>query len=114
MGVQGALPPGLIERKLTQGRASGASNGPCPRGPTPPAGSIHTHRPMARTTPKDGLAAQHRTSLVTPGHSLGVIGVGVMGKAILRGLLNSRALDPAQAWGTSRSPQTCATTSEEL
>jgi pyrroline-5-carboxylate reductase len=37
-----------------------------------------------------------------------------MGKAILRGLLNSAALSPDQAWGTSRSAHTCATTSAEL
>jgi pyrroline-5-carboxylate reductase len=60
----------------------------------------------------NGLAADRR--LLEPGRSLGVIGVGVMGKAILRGLLNSAALTPDQAWGTSRSAQTCATTSAEL
>lgn len=43
-----------------------------------------------------------------------MIGVGVMGRAILRGLLNAGALTPDQAWGTSRSAQTCATTSAEL
>ncbi len=62
--------------------------------------------------PQDGIAGKPR--LLEPGRSLGVIGVGVMGKAILRGLLDSAALAPDQAWGTSRSAQTCAITSAEL
>jgi pyrroline-5-carboxylate reductase len=61
---------------------------------------------------QDGVASQRR--LLEPGRSLGVIGVGVMGKAILRGLLDAEALAPDQAWGTSRSAQTCASTSAEL
>jgi pyrroline-5-carboxylate reductase len=60
----------------------------------------------------DGIAGERR--LLDPGRSLGVIGVGVMGKTILRGLLDSAALTPDQAWGTSRSAHTCASTSTEL
>lgn len=59
-------------------------------------------------------AAVAAPRLLEPGRSLGVIGVGVMGKAILRGLLNSAALTSDQAWGTSRSAHTCATSSAEL
>lgn len=55
-----------------------------------------------------------RRTLLGPGRTLGVIGVGVMGKAILRGLLSSAAVQPDQAWGTSRSAQTCAAMSAEL
>jgi pyrroline-5-carboxylate reductase len=46
-------------------------------------------------------------ALVEPGQSLGVIGTGVMGKAILEGLLNAQALTRDQAWGSARSAQTC-------
>jgi pyrroline-5-carboxylate reductase len=60
----------------------------------------------------DGSTAERR--LLAPGRSLGVIGVGVMGQAILRGLLKSGAVTTDQAWGTSRSAQTCATMSAEL
>jgi pyrroline-5-carboxylate reductase len=64
--------------------------------------------------PHDGLTGEHHRALLAPDRNLGVIGVGVMGKAILRGLLTSGALASDQAWGTSRSAQTCATTSAEL
>ena len=47
------------------------------------------------------------TRLLEPGHTLGVIGMGVMGQTLLKGLLNARAIAPSQAWGTSRSRATC-------
>ncbi len=47
------------------------------------------------------------TQLLEPGHTLGVIGMGVMGQTLLKGLLDARAIAPSQAWGTSRSRATC-------
>ena len=49
----------------------------------------------------------HAPALLEPGQTLGVIGMGVMGQTILKGLLNAKAIGPDQAWGTSRSAQTC-------
>ena len=57
-------------------------------------GSIRP-RPMSQVTDKqlqDGVVTERR--LLEPGRSLGVVGVGVMGKAILRGLLDSGSLTP--------------------
>ncbi len=66
------------------------------------------------TTLQTYAPAQQTQTLLAPGKTLGVIGVGVMGKAILRGLLNSASVTADQAWGTSRSAQTCVTTAAEL
>jgi pyrroline-5-carboxylate reductase len=46
-------------------------------------------------------------SLLDENRTLGVIGMGVMGQTILKGLLHSGALAPDRAWGTSRSAKTC-------
>ena len=53
-------------------------------------------------------------ALLEPGQTLGVIGTGVMGKAILEGLLNANALTHDQAWGTSRSARTCEAVAARL
>ena len=56
----------------------------------------------------------HAPALLEPGQTLGVIGMGVMGQTILKGLLNAKAIGPDQAWGTSRSAQTCKTVATAL
>jgi pyrroline-5-carboxylate reductase len=43
-----------------------------------------------------------------------VIGMGVMGQTLLKGLLDARAIAPSQAWGTSRSRATCDKVAAEL
>lgn len=53
-------------------------------------------------------------SLLDAGQTLGVIGMGVMGQTILKGLLKSGALERARAWGTSRSAQTCRAVAADL
>lgn len=60
--------------------------------------------------------ARHTESppLLPAGQTLGVIGMGVMGRTILKGLLNARALEPGQLWGSSRSAQTCQEVAGEL
>jgi pyrroline-5-carboxylate reductase len=52
--------------------------------------------------------------LLDEGRTLGIIGMGVMGQTILKGLLAARALAPERAWGTSRSSKTCRAASAEL
>jgi pyrroline-5-carboxylate reductase len=61
--------------------------------------------------PQQGVLAP---ALVQPGQTLGVIGTGVMGKAILEGLLNANALGRDQAWGTARSARTCEAVATRL
>jgi pyrroline-5-carboxylate reductase len=48
-----------------------------------------------------------KPALLEPGQTFGVIGTGVMGHTILKGLLNAGALKPDQAWGAARSADTC-------
>ena len=54
------------------------------------------------------------TSLVAPDRTFGVIGTGVMGQTILKGLFEAGALDRTQAWGTARSLRTCEAASQSL
>jgi pyrroline-5-carboxylate reductase len=54
------------------------------------------------------------TSLVAPDRTFGVVGTGVMGQTILKGLFEAGALDRGQAWGTARSPRTCQAASQSL
>jgi pyrroline-5-carboxylate reductase len=55
-----------------------------------------------------------RPPLVASGEKLGVIGAGVMGRTLLRGLFDSGALARESAWAASRSPGGCETASREL
>lgn len=45
--------------------------------------------------------------LLEPGTTFGIIGTGVMGRTIAKGLLNARALTAEQLWGTARSAASC-------
>ena len=54
------------------------------------------------------------TPLIAPGETFGVIGTGVMGQTILKGLLTSGALQPHQAWASAKSQATCDRASEAL
>ena len=46
--------------------------------------------------------------------TLGVVGMGVMGCTILKGLLAAGAIPAARVWGTSRSEETCREVAAEL
>lgn len=45
--------------------------------------------------------------LLEPGATFGIVGTGVMGRTIAKGLLNAGALTPDQLWGTARSAASC-------
>jgi pyrroline-5-carboxylate reductase len=65
---------------------------------------------MKKTTPDEAA----RPSLLEPGQTFGVIGTGIMGCTILKGLLNAGAFRPDQAWGVARSRGTCEEASRDL
>lgn len=54
------------------------------------------------------------TALLASGRTLGVIGVGVMGQTLIKGLLQQQIVSPSQVWGSSRSATTCAEASKDL
>jgi pyrroline-5-carboxylate reductase len=65
---------------------------------------------MKKTTAEDAV----RAPLLDPGRTFGVIGTGIMGRTILKGLLNARVIAAEQAWGVARSAGTCEEASREL
>src|SRR5262245_66279245 len=52
--------------------------------------------------------------LLKPGRTFGVIGTGVMGQTILKGLFDAGTLQREHAWGTARSTHTCESASQAL
>ena len=62
----------------------------------------HSHTPLAETP------------LVEPGRTLGVIGAGVMGHTLIKGLLESGAITREQVWATARTETTCEKVTEAL
>lgn len=55
-----------------------------------------------------------QSSLIGAGETLGVIGAGVMGRTLLHGLFDSKAISRDQAWASARSQRSCDAVSEEL
>ena len=55
-----------------------------------------------------------RPSLLKGHETFGVVGTGVMGRTILKGLLSAGALTPDRAWGTARSAASCAAAAQAL
>jgi pyrroline-5-carboxylate reductase len=53
-------------------------------------------------------------SLLPPDRQLGVIGAGVMGRTLLRGLFDAKLLTPEQAWAAAHSQETCDEVAAEL
>lgn len=64
--------------------------------------------------PIPNSAARTAIPLLADGETLGVVGMGVMGRTILKGLLAAGALPPERVWGTSRSEETCREVAAEL
>lgn len=52
--------------------------------------------------------------LLPPDRKLGVIGAGVMGRTLLRGLFEAKLLLPQQAWAAARSQHSCDEVEAEL
>jgi pyrroline-5-carboxylate reductase len=52
--------------------------------------------------------------LLPPDRHLGVIGAGVMGRTLLRGLFEAGLLRPEQAWAAAHTQQTCAEVASDL
>lgn len=63
------------------------------------------------TTPREPSL---QPSLLGPGRTFGVVGTGVMGQTILRGLFDAGALHRDDAWGTARSSRTCDAAAQAL
>lgn len=61
-----------------------------------------------------GTAPSSELPLVKAGETLGVIGAGVMGRTLLRGLLDSGAITRDQAWAAAKSQESCQQAAEEL
>ncbi|MEO5924211.1 MAG: pyrroline-5-carboxylate reductase [Bryobacteraceae bacterium] len=55
-----------------------------------------------------------KQELVSKGKTLGVIGAGVMGRTLLKGLLDSGLIGKSQAWGSAKTEATCERASKEL
>jgi pyrroline-5-carboxylate reductase len=68
---------------------------------------------MAETS-MNASARSDSVHLLADGDTLGIVGMGVMGCTILKGLLAARALGPERVWGTSRSADTCRQVADEL
>ncbi len=54
------------------------------------------------------------SSLLPPDRHLGVIGAGVMGRTLLRGLVDAQLLAPGQAWAAAHTQQTCDEVAADL
>jgi pyrroline-5-carboxylate reductase len=67
-----------------------------------------------KTAQKSGDTGQGEPALLDQERTFGVVGTGVMGQTILRGLFDAGALQRQHAWGTARSTHTCETASQTL
>lgn len=54
------------------------------------------------------------TSLLSSGHTLGVIGAGVMGRTLMKGLLDAGLVEPSQLWAGEKSRTTCEKVTKDL
>jgi pyrroline-5-carboxylate reductase len=57
---------------------------------------------------------REHSMLLDAGQTFGVIGTGVMGRTILKGLLDAGMLTPDRAWGTARSEASCESAARTL
>jgi pyrroline-5-carboxylate reductase len=54
------------------------------------------------------------STLIPSGRTLGVIGAGVMGRTLMKGLLEAGLVTPGQLWATAKSQATCERVTHEL
>ncbi len=59
-------------------------------------------------------ARENPVPLLQAGRTFGVIGAGVMGQTIVKGLLTANALSPSQVWASARSAATCEAAARTL
>src|SRR5437868_3636261 len=52
--------------------------------------------------------------LLPAGRTLGIIGAGVMGRTLMKGLLRSGTLSAEQAWASAKTQATCENVAQEL
>jgi pyrroline-5-carboxylate reductase len=55
-----------------------------------------------------------REDLLSPGRTLGVIGAGVMGTAVLKGMLDQGVVSRQQVWGAAKTEASCQEVAERL
>jgi pyrroline-5-carboxylate reductase len=58
--------------------------------------------------------ASHNTPVVADGMTLGVIGAGVMGQTLIRGLITSGVVSRDRIWAGDKNDSACSRTSEEF
>lgn len=57
---------------------------------------------------------QSNESLLPPGRTLGIVGAGVMGRALLNGLLKSGQVKPAEVWASTKTEASSEEVSQEM
>jgi pyrroline-5-carboxylate reductase len=60
------------------------------------------------------MTSAPQPALLAPGRTFGVVGTGVMGQTILKGLFEAGALSRDHAWGAARSARTCEAAAQAL
>lgn len=63
---------------------------------------------------KQEHSASHTTAIIAEGTTLGVIGAGVMGQTLIRGLLVSGLITKDRIWAGDKNATTCETAAREL
>lgn len=59
-------------------------------------------------------ASPAQPELVEPGQTLGVIGAGVMGSTLIRGLIDSGAIEPKRIWASAKTAASCEKAAQSL
>lgn len=71
-------------------------------------------RPDVRSRPVTITAMSEGTALLESGRTLGVIGAGVMGQTLIRGLLDAGLVARHQIWATAKTQESCEEVTESL
>ena len=60
------------------------------------------------------MSKHSRPSVISDGATVGVIGAGVMGQTLIRGMIAGGVMDKDRVWAGDKSPTMCAKVSQEL
>src|SRR5712691_7933563 len=66
---------------------------------------------------KDLMSQQHSSKqapVIADGLTLGIVGAGVMGQTLIRGLVTSGLISPSRLWAGDKNPSACERASQEL